>query len=281
MKAEVLPDAMTRRVLMAIKSRMEQHPELAEPLDWDAVVQIARREGISIRCLPLASKARLVGFGGRWGILLDSAQPRWHTWYAIHEIAHYWMHVQDSPTGQYEVCYHLISLENQDDPAELEAELLADCLMAGPKLWAMLEEREKPLRRRQVARLARRARRNPLAFVPRIEGDGSFRVGVVGESFRRRELEAICGPRRPEGYELDVMALLVCEKFNAYDTQAVHVEVNKKIVGYLSRRDARRYRRKYGDVTRAVRAHITGGWNRGGGLVGYFGVRLDLSLQEE
>lgn len=270
----------TRRVLMAIKSRQEDHPELSEPLGWKAVARIARREGLDLMCVPMASKARLVGFGGRWAILLDTSQPRWHTWYACHELAHYWMHVQDSSTGQYEVCYHLISLENQDDPAELEAELLADCLLAGPKLWGILEEREKPIRRRQVARMARRARRDPLAFVPRIEGDGTFRVGAVGESYRRRELESICGPRRPEGYEVNVTALLVCEKFNAYDTQAVHVEIDKKIVGYLSRRDARRYRRKYGTVTRAAHAHISGGWNRGGGLVGFFGVRLDLSLKE-
>lgn len=74
---------------------------------------------------------------------------------------------------------------------------------------------------------------------------------------------------------------MVCEKFHAYDPMAVHVEVDKKIVGYLSRRDARRYRRKYGELTRAAGAHISGGWNRGGGLVGYFGVRLDINLSEE
>lgn len=273
--------ATTRRVLMAIKSRQDDHPELSEPLDWKAVERIARREGLDIMCTPMASKARLVGFNGRWGILLDSAQPRWHTWYACHELAHYWMHVQDSATGQYEVCYHLVSLERPDDPAELEAELLADCLLAGPRLWAMVDERDKPIRRRLVARAARRARKNPLAFVPRAQSTGTFNIGIVGESFRRRELESICGKRRPEGYEVDVTALLVCEKFNAYDPMAVHVEVDKKIVGYLSRRDARRYRRKYGELTRAAKAHITGGWNRGGGLVGYFGVRLDLNLSED
>jgi hypothetical protein len=278
--SDQLEIAQTRKVLMAIKSRVDDHPELAEPLDWKAVERIARREGLDIMCVPMASKARLVGFGGRWTILLDSSQPRWHTWYAAHELAHYWMHVQDSPTGQYEACYHLTSLENQDDPAELEAELLADCLMGGPKLWAMLEERGKPVRRRLVGRAARRARKNPLAFVPRVEPAGSFNIGIVGESFRRRELESICGKRRPEGYEVDVTALLICERFNAYDPMAVRVEVNKKTVGYLSRRDARRYRRKYGEITRAASGHITGGWNRGGGLTGYFGVRLDLNLEE-
>lgn len=52
-------------------------------------------------------------------------------------------------------------------------------------------------------------------------------------------------------------------------------------VGYLSRKNAREYRKRlkkagYQGITATCFAIIVGGWDRGGGDRGHFGVKLDL-----
>jgi hypothetical protein len=61
----------------------------------------------------------------------------------------------------------------------------------------------------------------------------------------------------------------------------VRVDIAGKTVGYLSRENARVYRDRMMDqghpsiVTKCT-ATIRGGWDRGGGDIGYFGVWLDI-----
>ena len=109
-----------------------------------------------------------------------------------------------------------------------------------------------------------------------------FSVDVVGESHYQSNLEAICGERTPEGEDRTVDAALVLDDSNPVDDQAVRVEIESKVVGYLSREDARGFRAMLSQQGQAgiafpCRAHIAGGWDRGGGNVGNYGVKLDLS----
>ena len=112
-----------------------------------------------------------------------------------------------------------------------------------------------------------------------LEGNGGFAMAVVGESHYQSGLEAICGPRSADGEDRVVEARLFPEDDNAYDAQAVRVEIGSHTVGYLSRPAAREYRayvRRYPISTVRCRARIRGGWERAAKDKGHYGVWLDL-----
>jgi len=116
--------------------------------------------------------------------------------------------------------------------------------------------------------------------VGNVSGPGEFDVEVVGESHYQQALERICGGRTRNGVEKYVTAQLVLEDSNRYDRMAVRVDIEGQTVGYLSRENAREYRRQlkragHPDLTVTCDALIRGGWDRGGGDTGNFGVRLD------
>ena len=114
-----------------------------------------------------------------------------------------------------------------------------------------------------------------------IQGPGSYEFDVVGESYYQDALERICGGRTKSGVEKKVVAMLVLEDSNPHDKLAVRVDVDGKPVGYLSRDEARQYRKRlqeqgFPELIATCNALIVGGWDRGGGDRGHFGVRLDL-----
>jgi hypothetical protein len=122
----------------------------------------------------------------------------------------------------------------------------------------------------------------PIVDIP---GPGSYAVEVVGESNYQEVLEAICGTPTEDGFDFVVEAVLVHEDDNPYDALAIRVDIKGRTVGYLSRKNAREFRREfaktgYGGVPAACSARIIGGWNRGADDRGYFGVRLDLPANE-
>jgi hypothetical protein len=107
-------------------------------------------------------------------------------------------------------------------------------------------------------------------------------VQVVGESHYEQSFLAICGPPTFDGYRMDCLAELRPQPNNPYDPAAVAVFINGLQVGHLSREDARRYGpvvhealRTHGQAT--CYAAILGGWDRGGGGRGGYGVRLRFS----
>jgi len=106
-----------------------------------------------------------------------------------------------------------------------------------------------------------------------------FNVEVVGEASYQVNLLEICGAKQRDGVEKLVFAELVPEDDNQHDKMAVRVDVDGKTVGYLSRPDARSYRDQYDDDQTRCAAVIVGGWDRGNGDTGHFGVRLSLSLE--
>lgn len=81
-------------------------------------------------------------------------------------------------------------------------------------------------------------------------------VKIVGESHYQESLSAIDNPAHP---------------------MAVRVEVQGHTVGYLTRRQAVQFRKR-SQTPVDCGAKIVGGWDRGYGDTGHFGVRLDLTL---
>jgi hypothetical protein len=94
--------------------------------------------------------------------------------------------------------------------------------------------------------LARLFGSTPLAKQPQLflEGPGLFAIDVVGEGSYQPALARICGGRREESANLEVEACLRYEDSNPYDPLAIRVDIEGETVGYLSRENARMYRRE-------------------------------------
>lgn len=111
-------------------------------------------------------------------------------------------------------------------------------------------------------------------------------VNVVGESYYEEAFLRLTGGRCREGFSAPCTARLVPEPDNPYDPMAVAVHIGQHKVGHLSREEARAYR-PYLDETIQARglatasATLNGGWDRGGGDVGSFGLVLSFSDRPE
>ena len=114
-----------------------------------------------------------------------------------------------------------------------------------------------------------------------IPGEGEYALQIVGESHYQEALAAICGGKTEDGHEKEVEARLVFENDNRYDDHAVRVDIDGKAVGYLKREHARQVRKqiKRDDPPITCKAVIVGGWDRGHGDTGHFGVKLDIPYE--
>jgi hypothetical protein len=118
-----------------------------------------------------------------------------------------------------------------------------------------------------------------------IKGNGMYQLEVVGESYYQDALEQICGPRTDEGVEMNVIAEMVWDNNNPMDNLAVRIDIEGKTVGHLSKPFARLIRETmaeagYEGVKKYCNAIIRGGWDRGKGDKGHYGVRLDFPLYD-
>ena len=116
-----------------------------------------------------------------------------------------------------------------------------------------------------------------------LPGPGTYEFDIVGESAYQDSLESICGGRSEDSAEFQTEAILVLENSNPHDSLAVRVDIQGKTVGYLSRKDARNYRKQleqlgHPNVTCSCKAMIVGGWQRSRTDRGNFGVKLDLPV---
>lgn len=117
----------------------------------------------------------------------------------------------------------------------------------------------------------------------RLPGPGTYEFDIVGESHYQQALEAICGGRTEESASYKTEAVLYLEDSNPHDNMAVRVDIGGETVGYLSRSDARSYRKQLKQLghERLVckcDATIVGGWRRSRTDQGSFGVKLDLPV---
>lgn len=254
------------RMDQILAEKRELHPELNTTLDWKGLMRVLKRESIRICAAPLPNPARLAQFDGSWAIIVGSNFTR-QLGHAAHELAHLWLHV-DEKHDRFEHCLNYTYAVNTD-PREDEAEYFSYALIYGPRIFP------------QAAIPVRFREEHKRHFAPiELEGNGSFRTQVVGVAHRQRALEGLFGPRTPEGCDETATAVLRSEDGNVHDPMAVRVEISGRHVGYLSRANARVFRKTFGNRTVHAPARITGGWDRGGGLAGYFGVRLDMEIKQ-
>ncbi len=114
---------------------------------------------------------------------------------------------------------------------------------------------------------------------------GVHETEVVGESHHQDELLAITGGRRRYGgVDVGVVAELVPEPDNRFDPDAIAVEIDDRVVGYVRREDVEWLRPLIDDSLdmhglATCEATIRGGWDRGRDEIGWFGVTLLLPAE--
>ena len=112
-----------------------------------------------------------------------------------------------------------------------------------------------------------------------LAGDGQFDFQAVGESHYQSDLAKIAGGVTDEGVHHECAALLQLEPTNKYDPNAVEVLIDGLRVGYIPAVQAPEMCALFrsADISQAeCKAVIEGGWDRGGGDAGEFGVRLNI-----
>jgi hypothetical protein len=110
-------------------------------------------------------------------------------------------------------------------------------------------------------------------------GSSSLSIDVVGESNYQDVLIAIAGNHGDSPPEGVVIASISPEPTNKYDNLAIRVDINGGTVGYLSREDARSYRKLFSNnLNTQCNAEIIGGYVMRNGERAMYGVRLDMKL---
>jgi hypothetical protein len=117
------------------------------------------------------------------------------------------------------------------------------------------------------------------AFRAGMRGEGENRANgytleVVGEASYQKNLIAAAGTKGEESTQVFVDASVVCEEGNPHDPHAVRVDIKGRTVGYLSRPTARIWRETASQKQVVCPAVIRGGWDRGRGDSGNYGVWL-------
>lgn len=112
-------------------------------------------------------------------------------------------------------------------------------------------------------------------------------LDIVGEASYQAALLKVAGGRTPDGPRRpDHRALLVPEPSNRYDPNAIRIEIDGLLVGYLSRTDAQSYQPVVRAATQKAQhlmadAVLTGGWDHGRRDQGFLGVKLHLGSPAE
>ncbi len=102
----------------------------------------------------------------------------------------------------------------------------------------------------------------------------SYAYNIVGEQSYQNNLKKIAGPKEEESKFFECYAKVSSGPFNQYDKNAVKVEINGLLVGYLSRSEAAKLAGKV--VNKTVPAVIDGGW-KDEESTGSYGVKLAIN----
>ena len=110
---------------------------------------------------------------------------------------------------------------------------------------------------------------------------GTFEFDIVGESFYQPVLKALTGDQDSHKSQAEFIACLIPEADNLHDSLAVRIEINGQHVGYLSRDDARSFRKrlaakKLSNEVTTCAARIEGGWLKRDGTRAGYNVKLDI-----
>ncbi len=111
---------------------------------------------------------------------------------------------------------------------------------------------------------------------------GNYDFEIVGESHYQNTIKKIAGDHDLKyGASTECTALLVPEDDNTYDNKAICVEIGSETVGYMSRDDARSFRRRLGQkkLTGQItecKAKIFGGKLGDDGRKHHYGIWLDI-----
>ena len=114
----------------------------------------------------------------------------------------------------------------------------------------------------------------------RLDADETFEIEVVGESRFQHALEELAGGRTEDGVHVKVPAeLMIVDDDTA--GEKVEVRLSGRLVGWLDEDDADTLieameKTGFTGAKILTDALIVGGWDRGPGDRGYFGVKLDL-----
>lgn len=106
----------------------------------------------------------------------------------------------------------------------------------------------------------------------------NYAFNIVGEQAYQDNLQKIAGKKEEDSKFVEVVAKVSSDPFNAYDKNAVKVEINGLLVGFLSREDAKHLARKV--INKNVPAVINGGW-LDEDSEGSYGVKLAINNIKE
>jgi hypothetical protein len=130
---------------------------------------------------------------------------------------------------------------------------------------------------------ARGTRDNAAEQVQAEEGEPQLvEIEVHGESFHQDMLEALAGPKGPDGKHVLEGVTLRCEPDNPHDPNAVRVEVMGQLLGYVAREQAAVVSRGMQQACGGVleeRGLIVGGW-RDERSEGSYGIRVWLTRHD-
>lgn len=106
----------------------------------------------------------------------------------------------------------------------------------------------------------------------------AYLFDIVGEQSYQANLRKIAGSKQENSKYVEVTARVVSEPFNAYDKNAVKIEISGLTVGYLCRDDAKLLAGKV--INKTVPALINGGW-LDDDSEGSYGVKLGIQSLNE
>ena len=140
---------------------------------------------------------------------------------------------------------------------------------------------KQPRSRKRTPTKAKAAASQPSTATHHWPALGNFEFEVVGESNYQKAIAAAAGSHGTQSADVQCLATLEPEDDNPYDPKAVAIRIQGTLVGYLSREDARSFRRRLGQkrisgqVT-TCDALIVGGGTRKNGEKLHYGVKLDI-----
>ena len=97
---------------------------------------------------------------------------------------------------------------------------------------------------------------------------------IVGEGSYQSNLKKIAGPKEEQSKFYQCSAKVTSEPTNKFDKNAIKVEINGLLVGYLSREDAQKLVGR--KINKVVAAVIDGGWYNSDDE-GSYGVKLGIN----